>query len=57
LKHALISGIAGQDGTFLPTTGYEMRGIKRRASSLDIDCIDHLYRICDGTSLPTSRAS
>jgi GDPmannose 4,6-dehydratase len=48
MKRALISGITGQDGAylaeFLLTKGYEVHGIKRRASSFNTDRIDHLYQ-------------
>jgi GDPmannose 4,6-dehydratase len=44
----LITGITGQDGAylaeFLLDEGYEVHGIKRRASSFNTDRIDHLYR-------------
>ena len=44
---ALITGITGQDGSylteFLLRKGYEVHGIKRRASSFNTDRIDHLY--------------
>jgi GDPmannose 4,6-dehydratase len=47
-KRALITGITGQDGSylaeFLLKKGYEVHGIKRRASSFNTDRIDHLYR-------------
>jgi GDPmannose 4,6-dehydratase len=47
LKRALITGITGQDGAylaeFLLEKGYEVHGIKRRASSFNTDRIDHLY--------------
>jgi GDPmannose 4,6-dehydratase len=47
-KRALITGITGQDGAylaeFLLEKGYEVHGIKRRASSFNTDRIDHLYR-------------
>ncbi|RYX89524.1 MAG: GDP-mannose 4,6-dehydratase [Comamonadaceae bacterium] len=47
-KKALITGITGQDGSylaeFLLEKGYEVHGIKRRASSLNTDRIDHLYQ-------------
>jgi GDPmannose 4,6-dehydratase len=47
-KKALITGITGQDGAylaeFLLNKGYEVHGIKRRASSFNTDRIDHLYR-------------
>ena len=45
---ALITGITGQDGSylaeFLLKKGYEVHGIKRRASSLNTQRIDHLYQ-------------
>ena len=45
---ALITGITGQDGSFLTeflcSKGYEVHGIKRRASSFNTDRIDHLYQ-------------
>lgn len=47
-KRALISGITGQDGAYLAEfllgKGYEVHGIKRRASSFNTDRIDHLYQ-------------
>jgi GDPmannose 4,6-dehydratase len=47
-KRALITGVTGQDGAylaeFLLTKGYEVHGIKRRASSFNTARIDHLYR-------------
>jgi GDPmannose 4,6-dehydratase len=47
MKKALISGITGQDGSylaeFLLKKGYEVHGIKRRASSLNTQRIDHIY--------------
>ena len=47
-KSALITGITGQDGAylaeFLLEQGYEVHGVKRRASSFNTDRIDHLYR-------------
>lgn len=47
-KKALITGITGQDGAylaeFLLNKGYEVHGIKRRASLLNTDRIDHLYQ-------------
>ncbi|HEY9826271.1 MAG TPA: GDP-mannose 4,6-dehydratase [Stenomitos sp.] len=46
-KVALISGITGQDGSYLAELllkkGYEVHGIKRRASLFNTDRIDHLY--------------
>jgi GDPmannose 4,6-dehydratase len=48
VKRALISGITGQDGAylaeFLLAKGYEVHGIKRRASSFNTGRIDHLYQ-------------
>jgi GDPmannose 4,6-dehydratase len=47
MKVALITGITGQDGgylaEFLLKKGYEVHGVKRRASSFNTDRIDHLY--------------
>ncbi|AUG54580.1 GDP-mannose 4,6-dehydratase [Thalassospira marina] len=47
-KKALITGITGQDGSylaeFLLNKGYEVHGIKRRSSSLNTSRIDHLYQ-------------
>jgi len=47
-KKALITGITGQDGAylaeFLLNKGYEVHGIKRRASSFNTDRVDHLYQ-------------
>lgn len=47
-KKALITGITGQDGSylaeFLIDKGYEVHGLKRRASSFNTDRIDHLYK-------------
>ncbi len=46
-KVALITGVTGQDGSylaeFLLDKGYEVHGVKRRASSFNTDRIDHLY--------------
>ncbi len=46
-KKALITGITGQDGSylaeFLLEKGYEVHGIKRRASSFNTQRIDHIY--------------
>ncbi|WP_457575801.1 GDP-mannose 4,6-dehydratase [Desulfomarina sp.] len=48
MKKALITGITGQDGAylaeFLLKKGYEVHGIKRRASLFNTDRIDHLYQ-------------
>ncbi len=47
-KKALITGTTGQDGAylseFLLDKGYEVHGLKRRASSFNTDRIDHLYQ-------------
>ena len=47
-KTALITGITGQDGSYLAELllekGYEVHGIKRRASSFNTSRIDHLYQ-------------
>ena len=47
MKRALITGITGQDGSylaeFLLEKGYEVHGIKRRASQFNTQRIDHLY--------------
>ena len=47
-KRALITGITGQDGSylaeFLLEKGYEVHGIKRRSSSLNTQRIDHIYQ-------------
>jgi GDPmannose 4,6-dehydratase len=48
MKKAIITGITGQDGAYLAelllTKGYEVHGIRRRASLLNTDRIDHLYQ-------------
>ncbi|MHB1174921.1 MAG: GDP-mannose 4,6-dehydratase [Sulfuriferula sp.] len=48
MKKALITGVTGQDGAylaeFLLAKDYEVHGIKRRASLLNTDRIDHLYQ-------------
>ena len=47
-KKALITGITGQDGAYLAELllgkGYEVHGIKRRASSFNTSRIDHLFQ-------------
>jgi GDPmannose 4,6-dehydratase len=47
-KVALITGVTGQDGSylaeFLLEKGYEVHGIKRRSSSLNTERIDHIYQ-------------
>jgi GDPmannose 4,6-dehydratase len=48
MKKALITGITGQDGSFLSqfllNKGYEVHGIRRRSSSFNTGRIDHLYK-------------
>ncbi len=48
MKKALITGITGQDGAYLAelllAKGYEVHGLKRRASLFNTDRIDHLYQ-------------
>lgn len=48
MKRALITGTTGQDGSylaeFLLTKGYEVHGLKRRASSFNTQRIDHIYQ-------------
>jgi GDPmannose 4,6-dehydratase len=48
MKKALITGITGQDGSYLAELlldkGYEVHGIKRRTSLFNTDRIDHLYQ-------------
>jgi GDPmannose 4,6-dehydratase len=48
VKKALITGITGQDGSYLAEQlidkGYEVHGLVRRSSSFNTDRLDHLYR-------------
>ena len=48
MKKALVTGVTGQDGAylseFLLKKGYEVHGVKRRASSFNTQRIDHLYQ-------------
>ena len=48
MKTALITGVTGQDGSYLAELllekGYEVHGIKRRASSLNTQRVDHIYQ-------------
>jgi GDPmannose 4,6-dehydratase len=48
VKVALITGVTGQDGSYLAELllekGYEVHGIKRRASSLNTERVDHIYQ-------------
>jgi GDPmannose 4,6-dehydratase len=47
MKKAFITGITGQDGSylaeFLLEKGYEVHGIKRRSSLFNTDRVDHIY--------------
>jgi GDPmannose 4,6-dehydratase len=47
-KRALITGITGQDGSYLAELllekGYEVHGVIRRSSSFNTGRIDHIYR-------------
>ena len=48
IKKALITGVTGQDGSylaeFLLAKGYEVHGVKRRASSFNTQRVDHIYQ-------------
>ena len=48
MKKALITGITGQDGSYLAelllSKGYEVHGIKRKSSSLNTERVDHIYQ-------------
>ncbi len=48
MKKALITGVTGQDGSYLAELllekGYQVHGIKRRASSFNTDRVDHIYQ-------------
>src|SRR5512138_1717713 len=48
MKTALITGVTGQDGAYLAELllqkGYEVHGLKRRASSFNTERVDHLYQ-------------
>ena len=48
MKRALITGITGQDGSYLAELlldkGYEVHGIVRRSSSFNTERIDHIYQ-------------
>ena len=47
MKKALITGVTGQDGSYLAELllekGYEVHGIKRRASLFNTERVDHIY--------------
>ena len=57
MKKALVTGITGQDGSYLAELllekGYEVHGIVRRASTFNTDRLDHLYKdpLVDNTNL------
>ena len=48
MKRALVTGITGQDGSYLAelllSKGYEVHGVVRRSSSFNTERIDHVYR-------------
>src|SRR5690606_15695819 len=48
MKRALVTGVTGQDGSylaeFLLAKGYEVHGIKRRASLFNTQRVDHIYQ-------------
>src|SRR4030065_2532854 len=56
MKKALISGITGQDGSYLAELllekGYEVHGIMRRSSSFATGRIEHLYRDPHTSDIP-----
>ncbi|MFH1707692.1 MAG: GDP-mannose 4,6-dehydratase [Planctomycetota bacterium] len=56
MKKALITGITGQDGSYLTELlldkGYEVHGIIRRASNFNTERIDHVYRDRHRTDVP-----
>lgn len=56
MKRALITGITGQDGSYLSelllSKGYEVHGIKRRSSSFNTARVDHLFQDKHETSNP-----
>ena len=56
MKKALITGITGQDGSYLAELlldkGYEVNGIIRRSSSFNTDRIEHIYRDPHDDGLP-----
>ncbi len=56
MKKALITGITGQDGSYLAELllekGYEVHGVKRRASLINTSRVDHLYQDPHETNIP-----
>ena len=61
MKKALITGVTGQDGSYLAELlldkGYEVHGTKRRASSFNTQRIDHIYRDRHDAGQPSSFAA
>jgi GDPmannose 4,6-dehydratase len=55
-KVALITGVTGQDGSYLAELllekGYEVHGIKRRSSSFNTQRIDHIFELANRSKLP-----
>ena len=57
MKKALVTGITGQDGSYLAELllekGYEVHGIVRRASTFNTDRLEHIYKdpLVDNTNL------
>jgi len=61
VKKALITGITGQDGSYLAELllhkGYEVHGLIRRASTFNTERIDHIYRDPHDPNAPNARPS
>jgi len=61
MKKALITGITGQDGSYLAEfllhKGYEVHGLIRRASTFNTERIDHIYRDPHDPNAPNARPS
>ena len=61
MKRALITGITGQDGSYLAelllAKGYEVHGIVRRSSSFNTERLDHIYQDPHVAGLPAAPAS
>jgi len=55
-KTALITGVTGQDGSYLSELllekGYQVHGIIRRSSSFNTDRVDHIYKAAQSSDLP-----
>ena len=60
MKRALITGITGQDGSYLAelllAKGYEVHGIVRRSSSFNTERLDHIYQDPHVAELPAAAA-